>query len=105
MRGKTFRVPQITHYLCHSYTIPPQTPHKTATVGLFIDSGSRAENDKNNGSVINDFSLSYFANEFLRTAHFLEHMIFKGTGKRTQASLEEEVCAEAYLPQILCLLA
>lgn len=32
----------------------------TATVGLWIDAGSRYENDKNNG-----------------VAHFLEHMAFK----------------------------
>ncbi|GAB1609670.1 mitochondrial-processing peptidase subunit beta-like [Argonauta hians] len=46
----------------------------TCTVGLWIDAGSRFENDKNNG-----------------VAHFLEHMIFKGTAKRTQTSLELEV--------------
>lgn len=34
----------------------------TATVGVWIDAGSRFENDDNNG-----------------TAHFLEHMAFKGT--------------------------
>lgn len=50
-------------------------PHaQTATVGVWIDAGSRAETDKTNG-----------------TAHFLEHMAFKGTGKRTQHSLELEV--------------
>ncbi|XP_062009796.1 probable mitochondrial-processing peptidase subunit beta, mitochondrial [Rosa rugosa] len=47
---------------------------KTATVGVWIDSGSRFENDENNG-----------------TAHFLEHMIFKGTEKRTALDLEVEV--------------
>ncbi|KAK2148358.1 hypothetical protein LSH36_501g05002 [Paralvinella palmiformis] len=46
----------------------------TATVGLWIDAGSRFENDKNNG-----------------TAHFLEHMAFKGTAKRSQMDLELEV--------------
>lgn len=46
----------------------------TATVGLWIDSGSRSENDKNNG-----------------VAHFLEHMAFKGTSKRSQTDLELEV--------------
>mmetsp|Transcript_31159 Transcript_31159/g.81705 ORF Transcript_31159/g.81705 Transcript_31159/m.81705 type:complete len:456 (+) Transcript_31159:35-1402(+) len=50
------------------------TPHKTATVGLYIDAGSRFESAKNNG-----------------TAHFLEHMAFKGTGKRSQYELEIEV--------------
>ncbi|KAJ7197040.1 mitochondrial processing peptidase beta subunit [Mycena pura] len=47
---------------------------QTATVGVWIDAGSRAETDATNG-----------------TAHFLEHMAFKGTGKRTQHSLELEV--------------
>merc|ERR1719362_2539681 len=46
----------------------------TATVGLWIDTGSRYENAANNG-----------------VAHFLEHMAFKGTSKRTQTQLELEV--------------
>jgi len=46
----------------------------TTTVGLWIDAGSRFENDKNNG-----------------VAHFLEHMAFKGTKKRSQTELELEV--------------
>merc|ERR1740128_1463425 len=45
----------------------------TATVGLWIDTGSRYETATNNG-----------------VAHFLEHMAFKGTGKRTQTGLELE---------------
>ncbi|KAJ7911037.1 Metalloenzyme, LuxS/M16 peptidase-like protein [Mycena leptocephala] len=50
-------------------------PHaQTATVGVWIDAGSRAETDATNG-----------------TAHFLEHMAFKGTGKRNQHALELEV--------------
>ncbi|XP_065855609.1 probable mitochondrial-processing peptidase subunit beta, mitochondrial [Euphorbia lathyris] len=47
---------------------------KTATVGVWIDAGSRFETDDTNG-----------------TAHFLEHMIFKGTERRTARSLEEEI--------------
>ncbi|XAR51676.1 Ubiquinol--cytochrome-c reductase [Bertholletia excelsa] len=47
---------------------------KTATVGVWIDAGSRFETDDTNG-----------------TAHFLEHMIFKGTQKRTARQLEEEI--------------
>ncbi|GAB6028112.1 hypothetical protein CHUAL_002330 [Chamberlinius hualienensis] len=47
---------------------------QTCTVGLWIDAGSRYENEKNNG-----------------VAHFLEHMAFKGTAKRSQTSLELEV--------------
>merc|ERR1711990_66332 len=46
----------------------------TATVGLWIDTGSRYENAANNG-----------------VAHFLEHMAFKGTAKRSQTGLELEV--------------
>ncbi|XP_050227900.1 probable mitochondrial-processing peptidase subunit beta, mitochondrial [Mercurialis annua] len=47
---------------------------KTATVGVWIDAGSRFESDETNG-----------------TAHFLEHMIFKGTEKRSARYLEEEI--------------
>uniref|UniRef100_A0AAQ5YVV0 Mitochondrial-processing peptidase subunit beta n=1 Tax=Amphiprion ocellaris TaxID=80972 RepID=A0AAQ5YVV0_AMPOC len=43
-------------------------------VGLWIDAGSRYENERNNG-----------------TAHFLEHMAFKGTRKRSQLDLELEI--------------
>lgn len=46
----------------------------TATVGLWIDAGSRSELSDNNG-----------------VAHFLEHMAFKGTSKRSQTDLELEV--------------
>jgi len=46
----------------------------TATVGLWMDVGSRYEHDKNNG-----------------VAHFLEHMAFKGTNKRSQHQLELEI--------------
>merc|ERR1712200_133861 len=46
----------------------------TATVGLWIDTGSRYETSANNG-----------------VAHFLEHMAFKGTSKRSQTDLELEV--------------
>jgi mitochondrial-processing peptidase subunit beta len=41
---------------------------------VWIDAGSRAETDKTNG-----------------TAHFLEHMAFKGTKSRNQHALELEV--------------
>ena len=47
---------------------------ETATVGVWIDAGSRYETAKNNGA-----------------AHFLEHMAFKGTSKRTQQQLEMEI--------------
>ncbi|KAK7053819.1 Metalloenzyme, LuxS/M16 peptidase-like protein [Favolaschia claudopus] len=62
--------------LSNGLTIATEShPHaQTATVGVWIDAGSRAETDATNG-----------------TAHFLEHMAFKGTGKRTQHALELEV--------------
>lgn len=44
---------------------------ETATVGVWIDAGSRFETPKNNG-----------------VAHFLEHLIFKGTAKRSGADIE-----------------
>ena len=50
------------------------TGGETATLGMWIDTGSRYESDANNG-----------------VAHFLEHMAFKGTTKRTQLQLETEV--------------
>lgn len=50
------------------------TGNPTCTVGLWIDAGSRYETEKTNG-----------------VAHFLEHMIFKGTQKRSQTDLELEV--------------
>lgn len=42
----------------------------TCTVGVWIDAGSRYEDEKTNG-----------------IAHFLEHMAFKGTSKRSQVEL------------------
>lgn len=47
---------------------------ETATVGIWINSGSRFESDENNG-----------------TAHFLEHILFKGTKKRSVKELEVEI--------------
>jgi mitochondrial-processing peptidase subunit beta len=47
---------------------------ETATVGVWIDAGSRYETAQNNGA-----------------AHFLEHMAFKGTSKRSQQQLEVEI--------------
>ncbi|KAM9933080.1 hypothetical protein OXX80_007304, partial [Metschnikowia pulcherrima] len=47
---------------------------KTATVGMWINAGSRADNPVSSG-----------------TAHFLEHLAFKGTSKRSQYSLELEI--------------
>ncbi|KAJ2659126.1 Mitochondrial-processing peptidase subunit beta [Coemansia sp. RSA 1200] len=47
---------------------------KTATVGVWVNSGSRSETTKDNGS-----------------AHFLEHMAFKGTTSRTQHGIELQI--------------
>jgi mitochondrial-processing peptidase subunit beta len=47
---------------------------ETATVGIWIDAGSRYETADNNGA-----------------AHFLEHLAFKGTSKRSQQQLEVEI--------------
>eukprot|EP00434_Breviolum_minutum_P037499 symbB.v1.2.033248.t1/scaffold4103.1/size44635/6 len=48
------------------------TPDETVTVGVWIDAGSRFETKENNG-----------------TAHFLEHMAFKGTKRRSRIQLEQ----------------
>jgi hypothetical protein len=62
--------------LSNGLTIATETHPNThtATVGVWIDAGSRAETDATNGA-----------------AHFLEHMAFKGTNRRTQHALELEV--------------
>ena len=87
---RSMRAPAVARTLA-TYTVPPTTrvstlPNgltvateanpsaQTATVGAWIDAGSRSESERNNG-----------------TAHFLEHMAFKGTGKRSQQALELEV--------------
>ena len=52
-----------------------RVPHAlSATVGVWIDAGSRYESAATNG-----------------TAHFLEHLAFKGTKSRTQYDLEKEI--------------
>ncbi|KAL1296734.1 hypothetical protein AAFC00_000204 [Neodothiora populina] len=62
--------------LSNGFTIATEhSPYaQTSTVGVWIDAGSRAETDKTNG-----------------TAHFLEHLAFKGTQKRSQSQLELEI--------------
>lgn len=56
-------------HVCSEYIDTP-----TATIGLWINAGSRWENPQNNG-----------------VAHFLEHLVFKGTANRSQHELEIEV--------------
>jgi processing peptidase subunit beta len=51
-----------------------QSYGQTATVGVWIDTGSVYENASNNG-----------------VAHFVEHLSFKGTERRSQQQLEVEV--------------
>ncbi|KAF3921552.1 hypothetical protein AA313_de0202804 [Arthrobotrys entomopaga] len=65
-----------TTTLTNGFTIATESNpgQQTATVGVWIDAGSRSENDANNG-----------------TAHFLEHLAFKGTKNRTQNQLELEI--------------
>lgn len=46
----------------------------SSTIGLWVDSGSRYEKEDQNG-----------------VAHFLEHLLFKGTWSRTQGDLEEGI--------------
>ncbi len=48
--------------------------YNTISIEIFIDAGSRYENESSNGS-----------------AHFLEHLAFKGTDKRTGEQLEMKV--------------
>ncbi|EEA05828.1 insulinase, putative [Cryptosporidium muris RN66] len=51
-----------------------ETSDSAITFGVWIDSGSRYESKEKNG-----------------VAHFLEHMIFKGTTKRSRYQLESEI--------------
>jgi mitochondrial-processing peptidase subunit beta len=62
--------------LSNGFTIATEhSPYaQTSTVGVWIDAGSRAETDRTNG-----------------TAHFLEHLAFKGTQKRSQHELEKQI--------------
>ena len=68
----TFKTSTLPNGLTVASEVMPGT--KTATVGVWINAGSRADNPKNSG-----------------TAHFLEHLAFKGTNKRTQLNLELEI--------------
>jgi processing peptidase subunit beta len=62
--------------LTNGFTIASEANpnYQTATIGIWIDAGSRSETAKTNG-----------------TAHFLEHMAFKGTKSRTQQQLESQI--------------
>lgn len=58
---------------------------KTCTLGMWIDSGSRWESMPSTSPTAPNYQIPN------GTAHFLEHMIFKGTHKRSQSQLEVEV--------------
>lgn len=61
--------------LKNGFTIATEeSPSETCSVGVFINAGTAYEEKHNNG-----------------VAHFLEHLAFKGTKRRTQQSLELEV--------------
>ncbi|KAJ1678279.1 Mitochondrial-processing peptidase subunit beta [Spiromyces aspiralis] len=62
--------------LPNGFTVATETNPsvKTATVGVWINSGSRSETEADNGS-----------------AHFLEHMAFKGTKQRGQHEIEKAI--------------
>jgi processing peptidase subunit beta len=62
--------------LANGFTVATESNpnNQTATVGVWIDAGSRFETAKTNG-----------------VAHFLEHMAFKGTKSRTQTQLETQI--------------
>ncbi|XP_003489837.1 mitochondrial-processing peptidase subunit beta [Bombus impatiens] len=65
---------QVTTLDCGMRIATEDSGAPTATVGLWIDAGSRFETDEING-----------------VAHFMEHMAFKGTTKRSQTDLELEI--------------
>lgn len=53
--------------------ITEKVPSRTVSVGLWVNVGSRDEEESNNGC-----------------AHFVEHMLFKGTPKRTAQQIAQE---------------
>ncbi|VDK73215.1 unnamed protein product [Litomosoides sigmodontis] len=70
----TIGAPQITSLKNGFHIVTETNELPTATVGVWINSGSRYENEANNG-----------------IAFFLEHMMYRGTGKRSQTELEIEL--------------
>lgn len=76
MKRSPLLIRQLTTKLSNGFTVvsEPRKDTLTATVGVWIDAGSRADLTKSSG-----------------TAHFLEHLSFKGTPTRNQTQLELEV--------------
>lgn len=74
-RGLLTQAPTQVTRLSNGLRVASQFTHdETLTVGIWIDAGSRFETKENNG-----------------TAHFLEHMAFKGTRRRKRIELEKEI--------------
>ena len=72
--AKNFAPTQVTT-LANGLRVATQHVHTdSTTVGVWIDAGSRYETAETNG-----------------TAHFLEHLAFKGTKRRTRVQLEREI--------------
>uniref|UniRef100_A0A8R1U295 Uncharacterized protein n=1 Tax=Onchocerca volvulus TaxID=6282 RepID=A0A8R1U295_ONCVO len=66
--------PKVTS-LKNGFRIVTETSERpTVAIGVWIDSGSRFEDEMKNG-----------------TANFLEHMMYRGTGKRSQTELVKEL--------------
>jgi len=72
----TYPTTQVSYLTNGIRVATEKSPHNdlSCTVGVYIDTGSRYEDKENNG-----------------VAHFLEHLAFKGTQKRTQIQLESEI--------------
>jgi len=71
-----FPTTQVTHLSNGIRVATERSPSNdlSCTVGVYIDTGSRYETKEDNG-----------------VAHFLEHLAFKGTNRRTQTQLESEI--------------
>lgn len=71
-------------------------PFKTSTIALCVNTGSRHENAANNGCESPALALLTDS-----SAHYFEHLAFKGTAKRSQRALEKTVSKGALL-RIVC---
>jgi len=75
LRSLPVQSPTLVTRLANGMRVASQATHdNSVTVGVWIDAGSRYETRESNGS-----------------AHFLEHMAFKGTSRRTRIGLETEI--------------
>lgn len=67
-------IPKVTRLANHMRVTTDTMSFESAVVMVIVKTGSRNENEKNNG-----------------ISHFLEHMAFKGTVKRTAFQIAEEI--------------